>query len=486
MFLDLNDPLWYGTEASFYEAVALERRFEAQAQMSAGPFDDVPEDYLLQKQGNIGLINIAGPLINADHPILAFFGVATYPAIRRAVVSAAKDAAIDHIVLAVDSGGGAVNGVVDTAELIARVNAKVKPVTTMAHGTMASAAYWLGASAEKVHASKTSITGSIGVLMVHLDRTKQLEDAGIKPTVLRAGKYKALLNPFEKPTDAALEQQQAQLDAAYRLFVQHVADARGVDYDQADRKMAQGREFFGAAAVDAGLIDSITTLDAVLSALAERKGVDKRRASYDNVIKGKSMKTAAATLTEQDIAAIAAGASLEAQPGEAVVAAPAAAAAAPVAEAAPAAAAAVAPTDGAGETAGAGVVAPTAEVKEDGAGVVKYLQAQVKEKDESIVSLRIELKDANEKLEAAQATHDPMLGIVRASIKNMRVALGSPAGDVDGLKATEALAEHARLLGEFKKAFKAGGVAAAAPATDKQETAAAPALRQARIAAAKL
>jgi hypothetical protein len=259
-----------------------------------------------------------------------------------------------------------------------------------------------------------------------------------------------------------------------------------VDYDQADRKMAQGREFFGAAAVDAGLIDSITTLDAVLSALAERKGVDKRRASYDNVIKGKSMKTAAATLTEQDIAAIAAGASLEAQPGEAVVAAPAAAAAAPVAEAAPAAAAAVAPTDGAGETAGAGVVAPTAEVKEDGAGVVKYLQAQVKEKDESIVSLRIELKDANEKLEAAQATHDPMLGIVRASIKNMRVALGSPAGDVDGLKATEALAEHARLLGEFKKAFKAGGVAAAAPATDKQETAAAPALRQARIAAAKL
>lgn len=487
----LIDPLWYGTEASFYEAIALEKRVAASIQ-AGGPFDDMPGDYLLTKQGNIGVVNIAGPLVNSDHPLLALFGVSSYPAIRRAVVSAAKDPAIDHIVLAIDSGGGAVDGVADTADLLARVNAKVKPISTMATGMMASAAYWLGSSAAKVHAGQTSEVGSIGVVSVHIDRTKQLEMDGVKATVLRAGKFKALVNPFEPLSDEARAEVQRSLDAAYKIFVQHVADARGVSFEKADQKMAQGRVFFGAQAKTAGLVDSITTMDAVLSKLADLKGVDKRRAVYDNGIQGKSMKNAG-NLTEQEIAALAAGADLGVKPGEQTVAEAAEAAriAAEKVVADKAAAdkavadKAVADKAVADKTA-ADLAAAAAADKESGAGVVKFLQSQVKEKDEQIVNLRLELKGAQDKLAAIEVTHNACVEIVRATSDNMRVALGGSKGAAPK-GAVEVLADHANLQVEFQKKFKVGGVASTKTEDKKDEQGhtAAP-LHAARVAATRI
>src|SRR4051812_26587465 len=132
MIPELRDPIWYGNEASYEAAVALEQRASASQEMKAGFLDDIPQDYLLQKQGSVGIVSIKGPLINSDNPIFALFGVSTYPAIRRAMIAAAKDSDIKQIMLDVDSGGGAVSGVADTADLIATINDKVKPVVTFA------------------------------------------------------------------------------------------------------------------------------------------------------------------------------------------------------------------------------------------------------------------------------------------------------------------------------------------------------------------
>lgn len=267
---DLRDPIWYGTQASYDAALQLAER--AEARLNAGRFDEeIKPDYLLQKAGNVGIVNIKGPLINSDNPIYAFFGISTYPAIREAVVSAAKDTAIEQILLNIDSGGGQVAGVADTGEMILRVNRKLKPVTTYTGGTMASAAYWLGVSANKRFAGQTSEVGSIGVLSVHFDISKQLKDDGVTATVTRSGKYKALENPYEPLSDLAKEQIQARVDAAYKVFGDHVANALGMSFAEMDKKVGQGRVFFGQAAADAGLVDGITTFDAVLNALTNAK-----------------------------------------------------------------------------------------------------------------------------------------------------------------------------------------------------------------------
>jgi ClpP class serine protease len=114
-----------------------------------------------------------------------------------------------------------------------------------------------------------SVVGSIGVIAVHQEFSKQLAAAGVTVKVLRAGKYKALATPVEPLSSAAEAQMQARLDAVYQVFVEHVAESRGVTFAQAD-KMAQGREFFGREALDAGLVDGITTLGAVIGGLQKK------------------------------------------------------------------------------------------------------------------------------------------------------------------------------------------------------------------------
>lgn len=267
----LRDQVWYGTQEAYDAAVLLAERADARLK-AAGSLDDGPApDYLLQKVGNVGVINIRGPLINSDSPIYAFFGVSTYPAICRAVISAAKDSSIEQILLSVDSGGGQVSGVADTGVLLSRVNKKLKPVTTYAGGTMASAAYWLGVSAGKRFASSTSEVGSIGVLSVHLDYTKQMQNEGVTATVTRSGKYKALENPYEPLSELAKQQIQARVDAAYQVFGDHVASSLGMTFAEMDKKIGQGRTFFGQKAADVGLVDGIASFDAVLNVLANIK-----------------------------------------------------------------------------------------------------------------------------------------------------------------------------------------------------------------------
>jgi signal peptide peptidase SppA len=476
----MRDLLWYGNEASAQAAAEAEALIASKLD-AGGPFDGIPADYLLSKNGSVGIIAIKGPLLNTDSPIAAFFGMSTYPAIRASIISAVQDPEIKQILLDIDSGGGAVSGVVDTAELISRVN-KVKPVTSFADGGMLSAAYWLGSSAGKVFAGKTALTGSIGVITRHVDLTKQLEQDGVKVEVLRAGKYKALASPFEPLSDAARDQIQSQLDAAYQIFVQHVADSRDVSFAEADKKMAQGREFFGAQAVESGLIDGISSFDEVMSKLSS-KGVDKRAPKYDNGMKQGANKdmTPRKTLTEQDLAALAEGGAAAKTEAEVKAEADAAVAAEAAAKTAADAATAAAAT-AAAEAAAAAAAKPAAGES----AVVQLLRSQLAEKDEKIVAQTLELSKLNEKLAGIEATHEAAVAVVRASVGRMRVALGSSAGDAETLKSADALAEHKRLSEEFGKKFKVGGVAAVTPKEESEQgsKAAAP-LHASLVAAAR-
>jgi signal peptide peptidase SppA len=268
--LNIKDVLWAGTNAALDHAREVEAKLMA-ADMKAffGGSDEKPAPF--ERSGNTAIISIRGPLLNTNSPIARFFGMSTYPFIRESLVEAAKAEDISQILLDIESGGGAVSGLADTGDLISRINAKVKPVTAFTDGMMASAAYWLGASAGKVFASRTAIVGSIGVITTHVSRKRQLEQDGIDATVLRAGQFKALGHPAEALTAEARAQIEDQLQGAYRVFVSHVAQARGVSYDKAHSTMADGREFFGEAAKTAGLVDGISTFDAVLSVLQSKK-----------------------------------------------------------------------------------------------------------------------------------------------------------------------------------------------------------------------
>jgi signal peptide peptidase SppA len=448
--------LWAGTEHSL--ALAM----EAHDRMMAGAFgddddeedddDEVPFNYSVQ--GDVGIIAIKGSLTNRDVWYNRYLGVTSYADIRKALMYAASSD-VKAIVLDIDSGGGAVSGVADAGNLIKLIDQSVKPVYSFTDGAMCSAAYWLGCSAREVYSSNVSTVGSIGVIATHMEYSKALKDAGIGVTVVRAGEYKALANSVEPLSDKAKTQLQNQLNAAYSVFLEHVADCRNTTVNLCDANMAQGREFFGKEALAAGLVDGIETFDSTMN-LVVSKLLDNENHSYNNsgnYQRGIDMTKKA--LTETDIAALAAGVDLDAAADPAVEGD----------ESAAEAGAAATPDVTEANT----EVTETEEGKhESQASVVSFLQAQVKEKDAEILALSIEVKGFKDKVASIEATHNGLTDVVRKAVAGMKVRMGASNVDLSALSAQELLADYAATSEAFLKTFKAGGVAAVDAANSDQ------------------
>lgn len=449
---------WVGTLHSYNLAM------EAYARVAAGPTAEIlaysqsdqedQEDlpYMLSIQGDIGVVTIRGPLLNIDTPYAKYYGVSTYADIRRAMVAAAHHEEVKAIVMDIASGGGAVSGVDDTANLISTIAKQVKPVYAYTDGIMASAAYWLGCSASEVFCSRTSVVGSIGVIQTFIGQAKVMKNAGYDVHVLRAGKFKALLNPNETPSAEALAQAEAQLEAVYGVFLEHVAAQRGVTPEAADAKMAQGREFIGQQAVEAGLVNALDTFDSLMSRIGAKIADSERMSQpqYRNHT-GQPMKTA---LTDQQIAAIAAGAP---------AAAAAAGSTAPVASTAPAPDVPPAPAGDAQAAAAAAAPAVTETKEEKDNQVIAYLKGELTAASASLMSMTVKASSMEAELSSTKANVQALSAIAARSLSNMQVAMGQPAIDASSMAPDVLLAAHSAASTAFQTTFKVGGVAAVNP-----------------------
>lgn len=189
-----------------------------------------------------------------------------------ALRDALADPAVHSVILAIDSPGGTVDG---TQALAAQVLAarNIKPIVTLASGTMASAAYWIGSAASQAYvADGTTQVGSIGVVATHTDVSGAEAQRGVKTTEVFAGKFKRVASQYGPLSDEGRKTLQDQVDYTYSLFVGAVAQQRGVSVDKVLADMADGRVFMGQQAVDAGLVDGITSLDALVAELNQRRG----------------------------------------------------------------------------------------------------------------------------------------------------------------------------------------------------------------------
>jgi signal peptide peptidase SppA len=195
-------------------------------------------------------------------------GGASSQLIARDLGRALEDRSVHSIVLLIDSPGGTVDGTQDLARQV-RAGLERKPIVTLADGTMASAAYWIGAAgAEVLISSDTTLVGSIGVVATHKDMSAAERAQGVKTTEIAAGKYKRIASQFEPLSEEGRATLQEQVDYLYSIFVDQVADLRGLPSEKVLKDMADGRVFIGQQAVAAGLVDGASTLPALIADLA--------------------------------------------------------------------------------------------------------------------------------------------------------------------------------------------------------------------------
>lgn len=167
----------------------------------------------------------------------------------------AADERARALIVHINSPGGTVVG---GEALFARLRqvADKKPVVAVMGEMATSAAYMTALGADRIFARDGTITGSIGVILQTADVTDLLGRLGIKPETVKSSPLKAQPNPLEPFSPEARAVTQQVVREIYDMFVQMVADRRGIAREQLG-EVANGRVFTGREARGKGLVDAI-------------------------------------------------------------------------------------------------------------------------------------------------------------------------------------------------------------------------------------
>ena len=216
-------------------------------------------------QNGIAIIPVKGVVEKSPSFFSFFFDSASTTDIAIMFRDALANADVESILLDVDSPGGTVDGTQELAELIYSARGQ-KPIIAYTDGMMASAAYYIGAAADKIYISgDMPDIGSIGVAMMHLDYSKADEQYGYKKTDIFAGKYKRIATGNRPLSDEGKAYLQDQVDYIYSIFVNDIAKYRGRSVEDVLENMADGKIFIGRQALDAGLVDGVSTFDQLIN-----------------------------------------------------------------------------------------------------------------------------------------------------------------------------------------------------------------------------
>ena len=192
----------------------------------------------------------------------------------------AKDDDVKAVVIRVNSGGGSAYASEQIWHQISELK-KVKPVVVSMSGAAASGGYYLSSNANWIVADPTTITGSIGIFGLFLDRselyTKKLGINYAEVKTNRNSVFGASGHPF---TPEQLSLLQNNVNRGYMLFKKRVAEGRKMTIEQVEN-IAQGRVWLGQDAIKLKLVDQLGGLDdAIVKAAKLAKMNDYETASY--------------------------------------------------------------------------------------------------------------------------------------------------------------------------------------------------------------
>jgi signal peptide peptidase SppA len=207
----------------------------------------------------IAVIEIAGVLIHRGGWIGASSGQTSYEGIAAQIEAAASDPSVRGVALEIDSFGGEVAGVFDLADRIRAIRS-TKPVWAFVAEHAFSAGYALASQANRILLPRTGALGSIGVVVMHADLSGQLDQDGVRVTLVHSGRHKVDGNPYEPLPAEVRGDIQHEIDVLRFLFAETVAAGRAGRLSQEAALATEAATYRGADAVMVGLADEVTDL----------------------------------------------------------------------------------------------------------------------------------------------------------------------------------------------------------------------------------
>ena len=207
----------------------------------------------------IAVIEISGVLIHRGGWIGQSSGQTSYEGIATQIEAAASDPAVRGIALEIDSFGGEVAGVFDLADRIRAIRGS-KPVWAFVAEHAFSAGYALASQADRILLPRTGAVGSIGVVVMHADLSGQLDQDGVRVTLVHSGQHKVDGNPYEPLPENVHDNIQREIDVLRFLFAETVAAGRAGRLSQDAALATEAATFRGTDAIATGLADEVIDL----------------------------------------------------------------------------------------------------------------------------------------------------------------------------------------------------------------------------------
>lgn len=204
----------------------------------------------------IAVLGVEGTLVHKGAYVGQSSGQTSHQGLQVQAVRALADPEIKGAVYEVDSFGGQVAGAFEAAESL-RALSKAKPTMAILTDFALSCGYLMASTARQVIIPPRGAAGSIGVISVHADFSKKLEQDGIKVTLITAGKNKADGHPAVPLAEHVYEAAKVRNEAVRQTFAATVAAYRGSRLTKAAALATEAAVFHGPEAVAAGLVDAV-------------------------------------------------------------------------------------------------------------------------------------------------------------------------------------------------------------------------------------
>jgi protease-4 len=197
--------------------------------------------------------------------------------VREELDKAAKDHRVKALLLRINSPGGTVTGSDIIFREIELYKHKTRvPVIAVMMDVAASGGYYVALAADTIVAHPTTVTGSIGVIMVSANAEGLMQKLGVAAHTIKSGEHKDMGSPFRALTPEERTIFQSVIDGLQRQFVAKVVERRKIPAETAAR-LADGRIYTADQALAHHLVDQVAYMPDAVEMAKRAAGVDQAK-----------------------------------------------------------------------------------------------------------------------------------------------------------------------------------------------------------------
>lgn len=197
--------------------------------------------------------------------------------VREELRRAEEDERVRALIVRINSPGGTITASDIVYREIQAFKARRKiPVVAAIMDVGASGGYYAALAADAILVHPTTVTGSIGVVMLTVNAQGLMEKIGVAPLAIKSGEKKDAGSPFRRLTDEERAIFQSVIDEMYGRFVRLIAESRKIPEERV-RALADGRIYTAEQARRLGLVDRVGYLDEAVEMAKQAAGLAEAR-----------------------------------------------------------------------------------------------------------------------------------------------------------------------------------------------------------------